>query len=304
MAKLKLARAAQQSEQSEDLKKQKVGTWLENQATNALESNKPDTPDWSGSRRTDIFQGSNKDDTVFAGAGEDILITGGGADLVFAGAGNDFILAEAGNDVVLGELGDDTIFGQGGDDVLLGGAGIDAISGGLGNDILVGGEGADVLTGGVGNDRFLYNADSFKGAAFVPAANQIGQSNLPPDAITDFSIADDQFTLIGSDLGLVNAAFQKGNSGQITADGNIIVLTDPFANAAAAAKAIQNNDNIKADEGVFVYFNVNLGFSRLVHSQDLSDGGNISVLANLTNQTGQNGINNLNNFSANNFTVV
>ncbi|MBW4657859.1 MAG: hypothetical protein KME15_04240 [Drouetiella hepatica Uher 2000/2452] len=300
----KLTRAAQQSEQSDELNNQRIGTWVKNQAIDALDNNKPDTPDWRGSRRSDIFQGSDRDDTVFAGQGDDILITGGGSDLVFAGAGNDFILAEAGNDVVFGDLGDDSIFGQAGNDVLLGGVGLDTVNGGLGNDILVGGEGTDVLTGGLGNDRFVYNADSFRGAVFAPAANLINTSNLPPDAITDFSIADDQFTLVGSDLGLVNAAFQKGNSAQIAGNGNIIVLTDAFANAAAAAKAIQNNNNIQADAGVFVYFNVNLGVSRLVHSQDLGDGGSISVLANLTNQTGQNGITALNTFSANNFAVV
>jgi Ca2+-binding RTX toxin-like protein len=286
------------------VKNQRIGNWLTDQASDALDNNNPDARPWRGTERRDIFIGSNKDDLVIAGGGDDILITGGGADLVFAGKGNDFILAEAGNDVVLGELGDDTIFGQAGDDVLLGGAGIDSINGGVGNDILVGGEGADVLTGGLGRDRFVYNADSFKGAVFTPAANGINTSNLPPDAITDFSIVEDQFVLIGGDLGLNRVSFQKGNSAQIAGNGNVIVLTNPFANAAAAAKAIQDNNNIRADEGVFIYFNINLGVSRLVHSQDLSDGGNISVLANLTNQTGQNGINNLNTFSANNFVVV
>ncbi|HEY9660247.1 MAG TPA: hypothetical protein V6C65_17450, partial [Allocoleopsis sp.] len=129
--------------------------------------------------------------------------------------------------------------------------------------------------------------------------------NLAPDAITDFNIAEDKFVLIGSDLGIKTPVqFQSGKSNEIKGDGNVIVLTDTFQNAAAAARAIANNDNIKADAGVFVYFNVNLGISRLVHSQDLSDGGNISVLANMTNQTGQNAINSLPTFTANNFNVV
>lgn len=300
-----LPKAAQSYDQSNVLKNKPIGTWVKNQAVNVLNNNSPDASPWSGTAGQDIFKGSGKDDTAFGGQGDDTLVSGAGSDVILAGAGNDFVISGAGNDVVFGDFGDDTIFSQAGNDVVLGGAGLDLINSGDGNDILVGGAGADILTGGAGNDRFVYNADSFTGAVFqLNQAAQIKQSNLAPDNITDFNIAEDQFVAVGSDLGLDKVVrFQKGNSGQV-GDGNVIVLTDPFQNAAAAARAIANNNNIKADEGLFVYFNVNLGISRLVHSQDLSDGGDISVLANMTNQAGQNGINNLNNFSSNNFKVV
>lgn len=302
----KLRKAPKHFDQSDILRQEQTVGWVNNQATNALDNKSADTLIWKGTQRLDIFQGSDKDDTALGGNGDDIFITGGGSDVVLAGAGNDFVLAEAGNDVVFGDVGDDTIFGQAGNDVLLGGAGLDSISGGLDNDILVGGEGSDQLTGGSGKDSFVYNTDSFTGATFVlNQATGINTSNLAPDNITDFNIAEDQFVLVGSDLNIKTPVrFQSGKSNEIAGDGNVIVLTDPFQNAAAAAKAIANNNNIKADAGVFVYFNVNLGVSRLVHSQDLSDGGNISVLANLTNQAGQNAVNSLPTFTANNFTVV
>jgi len=75
-------------------------------------------------------------------------------------------------------------------------------------------------------------------------------------------------------------------------------LQAPFANAAAEAIAIANNDALTAAEGLFVY-NTILGIPRFVHSQDLSDGGAISVLANLTNQTNPA---NLANFTTQDFT--
>ena len=84
----------------------------------------------------------------------------------------------------------------------------------------------------------------------------------------------------------------------------MIVLTDPFPAAGAAARAIANNDKITADEGVFVYFNSTLGLTRLAYSQDLSDGGDVSVLANLTNQRGDAGLANLERFSAADFQLV
>jgi serralysin len=297
----KLHKAAQKP--SGVIQGEQPGAWLQNQVSNVI-GNKTFDDKWNGTNKQDVFNGSKANDNPFGGNGDDILTTGAGIDVILAGGGNDFVISGAGNDVVFGDKGLDTIFGQAGDDVLIGGGDADLINGGDGRDTITGGEGADALTGGTASDSFLYNIDSFTGAVFTPAANGINQSNLAPDAVTDFTIAEDRFVLLGSDLNLSNANFQVGASGAISGNSDIIVLTDPFANAAAAAKAIANNDKITADAGVFVYFNTNLGFSRLVHSADLGDGGNISVLANMTNQTGQNGINALGTFTANNFTVV
>jgi len=87
-------------------------------------------------------------------------------------------------------------------------------------------------------------------------------------------------------------------------NGNVLVLTDVFANAGAAAAAINNNANITAEEGVFVYFNSTLGITRMVYSENLGAGGDISVLANLNNQTTvAGGVANLASFSASNFTL-
>jgi len=132
-------------------------------------------------------------------------------------------------------------------------------------------------------------------------ATQIGTK---PDLIQDYDIELDRFGLDASDLGLSNLTFQKGTSTEINANGNVVVLTNGFANAAAAAKAIADNNSITAEQGVFIYFNTNLKFSRSVYSKNLGTGGDISVLANLTNQTNEVGLANVNTFSINNFTLI
>jgi Ca2+-binding RTX toxin-like protein len=166
-----------------------------------------------------------------------------------------------------------------------GGAGNDNLTTGNLADSLNGGDGNDTLTSGAGNDRYVY------------AGNVAGTT----DTLTDYQIANDQFAFDSSDLGIGTIAFQKGNSGDLAVNGNVIVLLNPFQRAGDAAQAIANNPNITADAGIFVYFNSNLGFSRVVHSQDLGDNGAINVLANITNQTS---LTNHANFSAENFTLV
>jgi serralysin len=101
-------------------------------------------------------------------------------------------------------------------------------------------------------------------------------------------------------IGAIN--FQKGASAALT-NGNVLVLTDGFAAAAGAAKAIAANGNITAKEGAFTYFNTTLGISRLVYSKDLANGGDISVLANL-GDAGTGALANQANFTANNFSLV
>lgn len=61
---------------------------------------------------------------------------------------------------------------------------------------------------------------------------------------------------------------------------------------------------IAAAAGVFVYFNTNARINRLVYSQDLGDGGNISVLTNLTNQAQTSGLEDLASYFASDFLFI
>lgn len=181
-----------------------------------------------------------------------------------------------------------------------GGSGADTLIGSDYNDILTGGDGIDILTGGAGYDRFVYNSNPFANGPLVTTPNGIKALNQP-DRITDFSQGKDQFAFDRSALGLNELQYTEGNVNQL-ADGNVLVLTGTgFINAAAAAKAIADNNSITAEKGVFSYFNTTLGISRLVYSENLSSGGNISVLANLTSITD---IGQQVNFGADNFAIV
>lgn len=243
-------------------------------------------------------------DLLIGGDGNDFLASGAGDDGLFGGNGNDRLQADDGNDVVFGGAGSDALFGAFGNDFLSGGAGSDLLEGQDGTDILVGGDTQDLMKGGEGNDLFVYEGNMFANGTPAPAG-QTGINALnTPDVILDYTIGQDKFGLAQADLGINAINFQKGQSSQIATDGNVIVLTDPFPAAGAAARAIANNPNITSDEGAFVYFNSTLGLTRLVYSKDLSDGGDISVLANLDNQRGADGLANVANFSANDFTLV
>ncbi len=196
-----------------------------------------------------------------------------------------------GNDILRGTVGNDTLDGKDGNDILSGNDGNDILKGGYGNDFLAGDRGVDTLTGGPGKDTFSFEVNSSGG---MKAANGIFVNNQP-DIVTDFKVGEDNLnftvgsfssdTFKSSIAGNGGLKFQTGTSAQLSGDSNLLVLQDPFPNAAAAAKAIADNNKLTADEGLFVYYNSTLGFARLVHSNDLSDGGNINVLANLTNQT-------------------
>jgi Ca2+-binding RTX toxin-like protein len=189
---------------------------------------------------------------------------------------------------------------------LNGDAGDDTLIGGSANDVITGGDGVDTLTGGGGSDVFVYSGNVFAGGALAPNAGGTGINALnKPDVIKDFAIdgsSSDRFGLNAQDLAINTINFQKGTSSSLT-NGNVLVLTDGFVNAAAAAKAIDTNTNITAKEGVFSYFNTTLGISRLVYSKDLGNGGDISVLANLgAPQTGN--VANQDKFSSTSFTLV
>ncbi|MBF2025183.1 MAG: hypothetical protein IGS48_00240 [Oscillatoriales cyanobacterium C42_A2020_001] len=248
-----------------------------------------------GGRGDDLLRGNDGDDQLFGGSGNDGLLGGLGLDDLFGGRGQDFLF---------GDVGSDRLFGGRGNDFLAGGADNDLLAGGRDDDQIIGGDGVDTLTGGSGKDQFVYEGDVFANGPVAPAG-QTGINILnKPDIVNDFEIGTDQFVFNKTDLGIENLVFQSGRSSEIAADGNLIVLQDPFVSAGAAAKAIANNNNITADEGIFVYFNSTLGLTRMAYSRDLSDGGDFSVLANLNNQRGDAGLANVANFSASDFTLV
>lgn len=207
----------------------------------------------------------------------------------------------AGSDVTLinfsGGDGNDTLDARATSTLIVanGGAGDDTLIGGLGT--IVGANGAvtgDRLTGGLGRDKFQFSTDPFAGKSPAQNLNQ-------PDVITDYTIGQDQLVFDRQVSGLNTLAVQVGNSAAISGDSNVLVLTNGFANAGAAAQAIAANNAITAGKGVFVYFNTTLGFSRTVYSNDLANGGTFSVLANLTNQTN---VANQANFSTADFGLV
>jgi serralysin len=261
----------------------------------------------------EIFIGSALDDNasgqpaanlMFGHAGNDVLVGNITNDVILGGIDNDVLMGSDGQDALVGEAGNDQLFSGVGDSLLIGGAGDDALFGGLGNNTLSGGEGVDSITGGTGISQFVYEGNVFaNGVAALAGQTGIKVLNRP-DIIRDFTVGEDKFVFDQQDLGLTNLTFQKGDAAAIAGDGNLIVLTNPFPAAGAAARAIANNNNITAKEGAFVYFNSTLGLTRLVYSQDLANGGDASVLANLDNQRGAAGLANVANFAATDFTLV
>lgn len=279
-----------------------------------LEYTRTDRPKSARNFLDEILIGDADSNILNGEAGNDVILGNAGDDSLFGGRGVDVLLGGQNNDQLMGEQGSDFLFGEEGNDQLQGGQGRDFLDGGLGNDILLGGNGKDVLVGGAGGmdtltggrgaDSFVFSGDVFAGATPVPVGTTGIEVVNQPDIITDYTIGRDQFAFNGKDLNIANLTFQKGTTAQIAADGNLIVQLDPFVNAATAARAIADNAAITAKEGAFVYFNTTLGISRLVYSQDLANGGDISILANLTNQAGDAGIASLNSFTANDFSLV
>jgi serralysin len=200
-----------------------------------------------------------------------------------------------------GTTGNDTLNGTEGRDILFGLEGDDVLNGGKGNDVLVGGEGVDTLTGGIGKDQFVFSDNPFSGGPTVTAANGIQVLNKP-DKLTDFAIGEDQLVFSKNQLGVEKLDFTFGTNNDSFGPGNLIVITEnTFANAAAAAQGLANNASITADAGIFVYFNSTLGKARVVFSQDLSDGGPISVIGQLDNITN---VADLSKFTAKDFALV
>lgn len=189
-------------------------------------------------------------------------------------------------------------------EAVVGSSDADVIVGNSRDNVLSGGRGVDELTGGRGADTFLFDGDAFNGATpAAPAAGAILGVNRP-DQVQDFDIEEDILALNGADFGIDSFAFNSGLVGDLEGDDNLLVLHDSFLNARAAAQAIADNDAITADTGVFLYFNATLGINRLVFSEDLGDGGNFSVLANLNNVTNEEALDLLPSFTADNFDLI
>jgi Ca2+-binding RTX toxin-like protein len=214
-----------------------------------------------------------------------------GFDTVSGTAGDDTLVGTAGDDILVGGAGNDSLDGLAGNDILNGGTGLgsddgdDSINGGGGNDNLTGDFGVDTLTGESGADRFSFNFLNQGTSEMAPNGIQVLNQ---PDIITDYKIGKDTLEFETAQIGLdpgETVQFQSGISSELAGDSNVLVLEDGFANAAEAAQAIADNDAISTDAGLFSYFNETLGISRVVASQDLSDGGAIQVLANLANVT-------------------
>lgn len=183
-----------------------------------------------------------------------------------------------------------------------GGVGNDTLIAGAGDDTITGGAGQDSMTGGLGSDRFVYAGSPFANGTPNPSA--VGINVLAaPDELLDYEIGTDQFVINGQDFNLQSLDFQKGLVSQLAGNNNLLVLLDGnFANAGQAAKTIADNNNITAKEGLFVYFNNTLGINRLVYSNDLAGGGDISILTNLRGDAGQ--FNNAQNLSAKDFSLA
>ena len=208
--------------------------------------------------------------------------------------GNDsLVVSDVSNtDVTLvvfdGGEGDDTLDAENAGVVIeaYGRAGDDTLTGSNVDDTLTGGAGVDVLTGNLGRDRFVYGN------------NALGTA----DRIIDYTIADDQFVLNGAELGIDNLVFQNDADGAPQANANVIILTQgAFGDAEAAAQSINDETQVATQEGIFVFFDEALGIGRLVYSQNLGDGGDVNVLANMENLTE---IDEFANFTSDNFVLA
>ena len=149
------------------------------------------------------------------------LVTGGGDDEVIGGADEAFISTQGGDDTVTGGAGDETITG---------GAGNDSLSGGGGNDRITGGDGNDTLNGGAGADRFIFLQD------------------FGLDLIEDFSLAEDQISIVAArpeDVRVEDAAggavlSAKGTDGAVFVAGVTAAALAEAVNQIAVARAPGN----------------------------------------------------------------
>ncbi len=260
-----------------------------------------------GSDADETLFGNNETNVIEGNGGDDRIHSFGGVDTVDGGEGSDTLLLNAAGGSVTIDLenqiaGPNTLISienaEGGafDDSITGDGGVNVLKGNDGNDTIRGQGGADDLSGGDGSDVFAYDATS------------IGSG---PDSISDFSIAEDAFSLdaagfhVTGDVSFVNAL-----AADLPAGGaNVIVLQDAdddgdpntVFNARSAARLIGEQVTHEG-EGFFVYFNSALNINRLVYSTDLSDGeAAFTVLGALTDLTGQDAVDALATFTSSNF---
>ncbi len=266
-----------------------------------------------GSDADETLFGNQENNVIRGGAGDDRIHPFGGVDFVDGGEGTDTLLLNGEPegitiDFETGIAGTNTFVNfenangsASGGDVILGDEGVNVLNGIGGDDVLNGRGGQDQLIGGDGADTFQFSGDAFNGVDVSAEGRQVA---VLPDEIVDFAIAEDRFQVDGEDFSLELLTFANGLAAELSGDANVLVLQDSFANAGAAASAIAANDDLTADEGLFVYFNENLGINRLVYSNDLDDNGDISVLANLTNLEGDDALAALSTFTADNFDLI
>ena len=174
--------------------------------------------------------------------------------------------------------------GKGKSNLLIGSQQVDMLVGGKKAEIFLGLGGNDLLSGNGGRDTFVFNGDDLDPPNITIAG--INGANSP-DVVTDFGF-DDTLAFVGRDFGISGKVdLLNTSSANLSGTANVVVLQDGFANGFLAAAAIRDNPNYlgtddpMSDAGIFVYFNTTLGFNRAVHSADLANGGNITVLANL-----------------------
>lgn len=255
---------------------------------------------FEGTTGLDTISGTSLADQIFGDAGDDFISASAGDDVIFAGDGMDIVLADLGNDVLVGGNGVDFLVGSIGADTLNGGAGDDFLSGGANA-----GPGAgDNMTGGAGKDTFAFFSDSFSdnSVSVAPVGTTGIRARNLADVVTDFTFGDDKVMLHLSAFGVNEpVALVSGKGAEIATNGNFIIVTDAQANAGAAAAAIAGNANITSGAGFFIYFNANLGFNRLVHSSDLANGGDITILANFTSLSGEAGLTAMANWGTDDF---
>jgi len=170
-----------------------------------------------GSGQIDTLTGSANADTIEGNAGADILAGGGGADIISGGAG------------------DDAITGGAGADVIDGGAGVDTIS------VTLHATAAETVTGGAGNDIIKTTTDTAATAAVVKITDfDAGTSTTNADvlqlsvtALKGLTTTDDVTDSSGV-TAAGNVVTKMTTDGQTVAGADLIVLSQTYANDAAA----------------------------------------------------------------------
>lgn len=162
------------------------------------------------------------------------------------------------------------------------------------------------LTGTSGKDNFVVSGDPFNGVDVSASGRQVVNQ---PSQLNEFIIAEDQFVLDATDLGITGqSVFINGTVEELTTsttrNANIIIVQGAFANAGAAATAIAGT-GVANSAGVFVYFNQTLQINRLVYSANLGAAtADISILGNIRTLSGDIARNALPSFSAVNFLLA